>query len=281
MHAAQEADGRCGVARETNTSMNEQQLQGFLNFLAQGQRSLKRRVCHLEALDRLRLAGREPTMPLAFRSQFGEDTLLWELFSDQLDGYFVEVGAYDGLEFSVSYAFEAVGWKGLLIEALPGPARQCAANRPNSRVAHAALSRRGSTGTTSFNVVNGGGGDMYSYHMTGNDHLARVAREGGVATQITVPLTTMDDLLAEHSGPIDFASIDVEGGEIALLEGFDLDRFKPRALLVEENQFAPQSPLTTYLGKLGYVFVLRLVVNNLYLRRDDPAMMQRARQILA
>jgi FkbM family methyltransferase len=261
--------------------MEEQQLRGVLNSLIREQRNFKRRLCVIEAMDRLRTAGRHPRMPVVFRSQFGEDALLWELLGDRLDGYFIEVGAYDGLKFSVSYAFEAIGWNGLLIEPLPEPARQCAANRPHSRVVQAALSRSGSGGTATFHVVENREGDsMYSYHQTGNDHLARIAREGAVTTQITVPLTTMDHLLVNHAAPIDFASLDVEGGEIALLEGFDLDRFRPRVLLVEENQAAGASPLTAHLERRGYLFVLRLAVNNLYIRRDDPEMLERARQFL-
>ena len=56
---------------------------------------------------------------LEFRSQFGEDALLWDFFAGQLDGFFIEVGAFDGYNYSVSYAFECIGWDGLLIEAHP------------------------------------------------------------------------------------------------------------------------------------------------------------------
>ena len=259
--------------------MNERQLQNALGILLQGHHNLKARVCRMEALEKLRMAGREPTLPIEFRSQFGEDAMLWDLFSDQLDGFFIEVGAHDGLTFSVSYAFESIGWRGLLVEPLPDAASACARNRPNSRVVHAALSKRGSGGTTAFNVVQGAGGEQYSYLHHSDEHARRIAAEGGTSVEIQVPLTTMDALLADHRGTIDFASIDVEGGELALLDGFDLDRFRPRALLVEENVPSALSPLTAHLARFGYVQAARQAVNNLYVRRDDAEMQRRAKQI--
>src|SRR3954467_449899 len=81
---------------------------------------LKRRVSCLEATMKLLSLGRKPALPtLEFRSQFGEDSMLWALFAGQLDGFFIEVGAFDGYDCSVTYALEAIGWKGLLVEPIP------------------------------------------------------------------------------------------------------------------------------------------------------------------
>src|SRR5437762_915560 len=54
---------------------------------------LRRRVYRSEALAALREAGREPSIPLEFRSQCGEDLWLWDLFEGKPDGFFIEVGA--------------------------------------------------------------------------------------------------------------------------------------------------------------------------------------------
>ena len=73
---------------------------------------LKKSVYRLEAIEAVQSAGRKPVYPIEFRSQFGEDALLWELFRGQLDGFFIEVGAFDGYSFAVTYALECLGWKG-------------------------------------------------------------------------------------------------------------------------------------------------------------------------
>jgi hypothetical protein len=50
-----------------------------------------------------------------FRSQCGEDALIWDAFNGQLDGFYIEVGAFNGYDFSVTYALDCIGWNGLLI----------------------------------------------------------------------------------------------------------------------------------------------------------------------
>jgi hypothetical protein len=99
--------------------MTEKELKDTIAYWVEAHRNLKRRVCVDEVNDQLRLAGRTATLPVDFSAQFGEDILLWDIFRGQNDGFFIEVGAYDGVELSVSYIFEALGWRGLLVEALP------------------------------------------------------------------------------------------------------------------------------------------------------------------
>ena len=50
-------------------------------------------------------------------------------------------------------------------------------------------------------------------------------------------MRTLDDILeqAEAPMPIDFVSIDVEGHEVEVLSGFDLARWRPRLILVEDH----------------------------------------------
>ena len=50
-----------------------------------------------------------------------------------------------------------------------------------------------------------------------------------------VEVTTLDALLEGHTGGIDFVVLDLEGHELAALEGFDLERWRPSVLLVENN----------------------------------------------
>ena len=66
--------------------------------------------------------------------QIPELATLFELFfGKRSDGYFVEVGAFDGDSFSNSSCLADRGWRGLLIEPVPAFAQQCrsrhAANR--------------------------------------------------------------------------------------------------------------------------------------------------------
>ena len=236
---------------------------------------LKKRVYRSEAYWMLHNAGRQARFALEFRSQFGEDTYLWDLFSGKLDGTFVEVGAYDGYTYSVTYAFEALGWNGYLIEGTPASAAAAVTRRPHSRVTHAALSKQGASGSTTFLVADDAA--MLS-SMVPTDELK--ARPPGSVKEVAVPLMTMDEVLREHSGPIDFAVIDTEGTEMDVLDGFDLARFRPRVLMIEDAYEHNASPFVPYLKQRGYTCVAYLWVNRVYVRTDEVPLIQKAVEML-
>lgn len=229
---------------------------------------------------RLAALGRQPRLPIAFTSELGEDHFLWDLFDRRCDGYYIECGAFDGKTLSVTYPFEALGWTGLLVEALPEPYKHCLAARPHSRVVHAALSRRGSTGSTTFTIVGDDAqAQMLSFLTTNDPHRRNLRKRRDDAVAVTVPLADMDAVLTDNHPPIDFAVIDVEGGELDLLHGFDLDRHRPRVLLVEDLSNGKDPRVAMDLARRHYTRVTSLGRNDVYIRSDEHALIQRARRL--
>ncbi len=213
----------------------------------------------------VRAAGREPVRPVEIVSQYGEDTFIWNVLNGQLDGFYIEVGAFDGYHFSVTYALECIGWKGLLIEAIPERYEECVLRRPDARVVHAALGEPGPLGrTTEFTVTEDRWGGM----------LSSVGRDGGLADPsavaskrvVQVPLRTMDELLDGHTGDIDVAVLDVEGHEVPLLKGFDLERWRPKLLIIEDGE--GDTALARYMAGTTYISLGRMSINRVYARRD-------------
>jgi len=184
--------------------------------------------------------------------QNGEDALLWDLLGDVEAGFFVEAGAYDGYTFSVSYLFECAGWDGLLIEPLADKAAACAARRTGSRVVAAALA----------------GPDSPSRMSLLRDEVEWNSRLSGDGDGELVDVTTLDTLLEGHEGAIDFAVLDLEGHELEALRGFDLARWQPTAILVEDNT-GKDAALREHLEANGYVHIASLVPNELFLRREE------------
>lgn len=242
----------------------------------------RRSLSAFEARDRLAAAGRAPTLPIEFRSQYGEDVAAWDILGKPLDGFFIEVGAFDGLSYSTTYALEAIGWKGLLVEPIAARAEACRKNRPNSRVVHSALGPPNAPREITFNVVDDQYGGMLSYAegLSQGHHVDQVNAAGSRKTSVRVPLTTLDSLLEGHTGPIDLVSIDVEGAEIGLLEGFDIARWKPRVMLIEDSTFGNSPALDRLLARAPYTLRGWVESSRVCVRSDEREILERTEQAL-
>jgi FkbM family methyltransferase len=223
----------------------------------------------------LQQRGQSPRFDIEFTSQYGEDLAAWRLLGEQHTGFFIEAGAFDGYHYSVTYALEAIGWNGLLVEAIPEAAERCRQRRSASRVVQAALSKRGAAGTTTFNILEDQYGGMLSYLKPTAQHLADTG--WAKKRQVTVPLTTLNDLLADHHGPIDLLVLYVVGGELDALDGFDIDRFKPRLMMIEDNSQGRDPGLRNFLSRFPYTRVHRVAVNEVYARNDQTDIIERAK----
>ncbi len=246
-----------------------------------------RQTCRLTARESLAAAGRTPRMPLEFRSQLGEDVLLFQLLDGQLDGVFVEVGAFDGFSLAVSYAFDAMGWEGLLIEPVPPNFELCRRNRPFAHVVNAALSRPGAEGTATMLHVKDEYGDQggalsHLEAMTGREEVAGARKFGHVKYE--VPVRTMDSVLEEAQGwlngrRIDFVCIDVEGHESELIEGFNVGRWRPRVVVIEDNLRGKNPAVQRQMEAHGYKRVFMLEIDVFYVHERDEALLKRAREL--
>jgi len=234
----------------------------------------RRHAYTASAMERCRARGTPPRGLTEFRAQFGEDCMLYELFEGKQNGFFIEAGAFNGVDFSVSYAFEQLGWNGLLVEALPQRAEECRSHRPHSRVVHAALGPPDSPPTATFAATDDVFGGMLSRRAeTITPATPMVA--GLQSSNVTVPLVTLDTLLESHNGPIDFVALDLEGGEADALKGFSLSRFRPRVLMIEDNGLGLKSPLTDFMRTQPYTMVGWAEINAVYIHSEEAALLAR------
>jgi hypothetical protein len=91
---------------------------------------------------------------------------------------------------------------------------------------------------------------------------------------INVPIRTLDSILTEASSPVafDFLSIDVEGHEIEVLRGFDIARWRPKLILLEDH--VADLSRHRYLTAAGYRIIRRYENNGWYVPGDSPAVCQ-------
>lgn len=200
-----------------------------------------------------------------FRAQNGEDRWLDTFFGHKRDGFFVDVGAYDGVDLSNSYHFEQIGWTGVLVEPDPERAAHCRAARPRSHSFHCAAVSSSGINEITFHKVQSAG--VYSTTNLTPEHAQRLSGMGCVSERITVPARTIDSILDEvGASTIDFVSIDVEGAELDVLKGFDIARWQPTIVVIESNSKYRPSTIRDYFVHHGYAYQHSIDVNDFYLR---------------
>jgi len=150
-------------------------------------------------------------------SQSGQDEYVINKLKNIRNGYFVDIGAWDGIEFSNTYALEQeYDWTGLLVECDPAVTRVLKQNRPNSIIDTRALWSETNKEVV-FKSVDGGKlsgvADLIS-------HPKGVARNGKSHSITTISL---NDLFITHNCPkhINYMSMDTEGSEYEILKTFD------------------------------------------------------------
>jgi FkbM family methyltransferase len=181
-----------------------------------------------------------------------EPFVLQKYCKDSPPGFFVDVGANDPIVHSQTYALEQQGWIGVLVEPLPDKANELRAHR-RARVFELACSAPADDGKTLTLHVAGSFSSLQRQHMT-----TGVVPRG----EITVEGATLDRILraANAPTPIDFVSIDVEGHELAVLAGFDLQHWRPALLLIEDH--ALNLKLHRYMKTHGYSWFRRTGLNS-------------------
>jgi FkbM family methyltransferase len=208
---------------------------------------------------------------MRYFSQLGEDCLLAQFFGFKVQGHFVDVGAFDGVYLSNTYAFELLGWTGACIEAAPEYYELCVENRPRS-VCHHAACLAADEGSVELLAESGG---LFSGVQVDPNHVAGIYRNYGVPFdgfyKVSVPSRTLNTLLGDPVSDIDFVSIDVEGAELQVLQGFDLRRYEPRILVIEANSDTARHALEDYLSVHGYALARSMYWNHFFVRSEEDS----------
>jgi len=154
-------------------------------------------------------------------------------------GYFVEAGANDGYTQSNTYYLERFRkWRGVLVEPLPSLYERCRRERPRSRVFRCALVagdyEAGTASMLAANLTSLVRGAQKSPEADEAHCRAGAQIQNTIVSEFEVPARTLTSVLDEAgAGRVDFLSLDVEGYELQALNGLDIERFRPRYVLVE------------------------------------------------
>lgn len=180
-------------------------------------------------------------------------------------GYFVELGANNGVDQSNTLHFEKFrNWRGVLVEPTPHNFLAC-------KKARSAASRVFCNACTAFGYpgkyVDIAYSNLMSTPLGLDSDLADPMAHAALGRQFLAPTdenfvfgalaTPLNTLLQRANAPatIDLLSLDVEGAELEVLRGVDHSQFRFRYMCIESRSL---ERITSYLNEYGYHFVEQL-----------------------
>jgi len=191
-----------------------------------------------------------------YYSQAGQDKWVVEsIFVGKNNGFFVDIGAHDGISFRNTYLLEQKGWLGIAVEPNPFVYPKLVKNRKCLTVNGCITDQ---SGIGKFRLLTG-----YSEMLSGlieeykPQQFTRIQKEmeekGGELVDINVDCYTIMEILKNnHRNHIDYLSIDAEGAELKILNSVDFNAVSIHVISVENSYQDWRIPYT--LINKGFVF---------------------------
>lgn len=175
-------------------------------------------------------------------------------------GFYVEIGAYDGISKNSTILLEKKKWTGVCIEAHPERFKKLVENRKCECI-NAAIWN--TTGKVDFAIMpekkRGWDGIVETLPDRAKSYLP-------VSQIISIKSLTWDDLKLPKN--ISYLQIDVEGAELHILDTINFSKYNIRHICLEDNNYhlSNGQDLTykNYMEKIGYRCVEKLGVDHLY-----------------
>lgn len=203
-------------------------------------------------------------------SQYKQDLLIDKLLKRKNHGYFVDIGAHDGITYSNSYFFEHVrSYNGVCFEANPVVFETLTNNRT-------CLTIQGAVGASHDFVTFvkcTGFAEMLSGIKDFRDerHKLRteevIQKHGGTIEEIKVKSINLNQWLQEREiRNVDFISLDIEGGECEVLKTIDFSKINLSIMAVELNYPESEAHIRSLLRKNGFYLLFRCNSDGIFVK---------------
>jgi FkbM family methyltransferase len=178
---------------------------------------------------------------------------------------FVQVGCHDGHDDPVrQLAMERIGWKGVLVEAVPYIFQRLSKNYSDPRFKLVNMAVASQSGTVEFYHVAEEAGVKLKlpewFDQIGSLDRAHIVKHLGPSIEpyiraLMVPCDSLTRILEMQGvSTVDYLQIDTEGYDFEILKQLDFDRFAPRLILYEHRNLSErdQQAATSLLSSKGY-----------------------------
>jgi FkbM family methyltransferase len=212
--------------------------------------------CGIPADRNLVLSVEEALGLVSFPSQIGQDKwVLFSMYPDVEDGFFVDVGSGDGITHSNTLMLERRGWSGICIDPFPS-------------------NMEGRTCRVFKEVVYAEAGKRVRFHTAGevggiSDTLDTWKRAAEQSPAVELTTVTLGEILDRAKAPrfIHFMSLDIEGAELEALRAVPFDRYTFGAMAIEHNyEGRKRNDIQALLEQHGYARIRTWFQDDFYIR---------------
>tara|TARA_B100000989_G_C19428908_1_gene422103 strand:+ start:169 stop:879 length:711 start_codon:yes stop_codon:yes gene_type:complete len=170
------------------------------------------------------------------KSQVSQDLFVF-YFAKNQKGFFIEIGACDGVHLSNTFLLEKSGWDGIICE--PSKYWQMRTRRRNCKISKKAVFSESGRKIKFDEFPTSPELSGFNEYLDddNNKQLRSKGYKNNAFQSYDVETISLNDLIAENTEKkkIDYISIDTEGSEYEILKNFDFKKYNVEIFTIEHN----------------------------------------------
>ena len=190
----------------------------------------------------------------------GEDLFIVEYFRKKNNGFYLDVGSYHPIHRNNTYLLHKNGWSGINIDIHQFSIDLFNYLRPDDVNLNCAISNKNEVTEMFYQKE-------LSQISTIEKQQAKIAFQGNIKKS-KIQSLTLDALLEKidfTDKKLDLLDIDVEGADLKVLKGFNIEKFKPELICVEiHEKDIKNSEIYKYLSNFSYELVWSGVFSHIF-----------------
>ena len=190
----------------------------------------------------------------------GEDIFIVEYFRKKNNGFYIDVGCYHPIHINNTYLLHKKGWSGINIDIHQFSIDLFNYLRPDDVNLNCAISNKNEVTEMFYQKE-------LSQISTIEKQQAKIAFQGNIKKS-KIQSLTLDALLEKINftdKKLDLLDIDVEGADLKVLKGFNIEKFKPELICVEiHEKDIKNSEIYKYLSNFSYELVWSGVFSHIF-----------------
>lgn len=197
-------------------------------------------------------------------SQFGQDLYVDNYFNRKQNGFFVEIGGFDGERFSNTLFLEKYrNWNGLLVEAIPNYYEQMKQKHRKCYILNACVSASDDSQTfIDADVLSSSEKTLTKQHKERIEKTKLLKQKTRIKVFCKRFLDILDVIGHRH---IDYFSLDVEGAELIILNAIPWDTVDIELFTIETDQHRDE--IISFMERQGYERTHKLTIDDVFRKK--------------